>query len=1388
MRFGKTLRRSIHEPWKPHYIEYDKLKRLLRDQDNESDEGGSSLRTSSTGQDDRWTEDDESAFVEELVNVQLEKVYSFQVEKYQELRDRTSQCELKLEEMVQHEPEQGNEDENAEVGEEPSRRPSVASQFSQPERQKELREIIEELDDITREINRLEQFSRINFTGFLKAAKKHDRKRGAKYRVRPLLEVRLGALPFNSEDYSPLLYRLSNMYSFVRQNLDDAGVRSQSVSDAVPDEVKHLSHKFWIHPDNVLEVKTYILRRLPLLVYNPQSSKIADGSYDDPTITSLYFDDSKFSLYTEKVERIPHASSLRLRWYGKLNDNPEVMFEKKTVIECDDSNTSDIRFPIKAKYVEPFIKGEYKMERSLSKIGNNQQQNVNHFQRSVKEIQDFILSSKLQPMVRANYTRTAFQIPGDDRVRISLDTNLALIKEDALSVKNPSRPPSFWHRTDIDDQGFEYPFSAIPASEKNLFPYALLEIKLRDSPTRNLRTTEWITDLTTSHLVKDAPRFSKFVHGIASLFEDQVNVFPFWLSEVGKDIRREPDKAFQEELERKKRREEDEVIVGSYLGGIAGSRPSPGLSAGFTLGSTPEVTSPGRPKDSRALLVEEAKRQALTTDASTKHDDNVNLEDDDEDDAEADVFTEGQQPRNRRSRIAALLGTRRHSTRYGAIRLPPGIRAPDPAQLLKNMGPIRVEPKVWLANERTFIKWQHVAILMATLSVELYNTASTTTPGRNVNNVARNLAVVYTLFAIFASLWGWRMYVVRRKLIEQRSGKDFDNVLGPVVVCVGLIVGLVINWVFTELPLTMMSSEFNSTDYASGWVQGPMGRGTWEILYSNVLTLGLCVFTAIHLNVDSVGTTELQYWLHKCKWVLITVLFPEITLYTAGKQWFTANRVRKKLNAQLNRFDLELDGLTTNSLPRWRRSDLSTQGVPADASRKKSPCSMIYAHYVVMGGFVTDVSHLHDSLSRLTISSKGVAFLAKHGHFLRLPEVTIRDKSKADLLSKALVCFQVTWQLIQTIARWATGIPLTLLEVHIFLHIACALAMYGLWVSKPLDVRDPTVVDPSEFQDLLALMLMRNYGFGRKARRADSVEESLISIRATDHSHHNGSESSYLHLYPTSTDDPGQDSEPEKTSSEFLPRVVTHYPGDGFDFSLFPRRSLGVCTLISGQSLGCGIGPALSVCSLNGPSSMSGENNGRLAVDLSDRDIQRWNLAAVALGRAGEPFHHSDESVNYFTTHAPNIFLDRKGLQAGFYGYFRAWASGGLIAALSVCGFYGAVHITAWNFRFPTAIERFLWRAACIDTIAGTISLLTLFSVVIYLREHDWRRLVKAFCTPEPGWMPYLFRSLIVLGLLNVPLFLASRLYILVETFISLRHVPKGIYQTVQWTDYIPHI
>lgn len=68
--------------------------------------------------------------------------------------------------------------------------------------------------------------------------------------------------------------------------------------------------------------------------------------------------------------------------------------------------------------------------------------------------------------MRTFYNRTAFQLPGDARVRISLDTELTMVREDNWDGK--SRSGSNWRRMDI---GIDHPFSQLPSDDKELFPY-----------------------------------------------------------------------------------------------------------------------------------------------------------------------------------------------------------------------------------------------------------------------------------------------------------------------------------------------------------------------------------------------------------------------------------------------------------------------------------------------------------------------------------------------------------------------------------------------------------------------------------------------------------------------------------------------------------------------------------------------------------------------------------------------------------------------------------------------------------------------------------------------------------------------------------------------------
>ncbi|KAI9048036.1 hypothetical protein LZ554_007834 [Drepanopeziza brunnea f. sp. 'monogermtubi'] len=754
MRFGKKLRNSIYPKWKDQYIDYAKLKNLLREDEEE---------------DSRWTEEDESRFSDEILTVQLEKVAAFQQETFKSLEQRTNAAADKLKELAPEDASGSGSGRGSGSGSGSGNGKAKGDTWTA-----RFKAIEAELDEIINETKELKKYSSINYTGFLKIVKKHDRKRGSNYKIRPIMLMSLSSRPFNSESgYSPLLNKLSIMYYAVRQQLDETeappGTSIPDAQSQIQNGERYTAYKFWVHPDNLLEVKTFILRRLPVLVYSEQSSK-DNESQGDPTLNSLYFDNPEFSLYNQKVDRQVDVSSLRIRWFGQFKSGPEFIIEKKLIHE--NGTSEEQKFTIKEKYIQPFIKGEYKMEKSIQKMERQGQPEarVEEFKSTVADIQKFILEKELQPVLRAHYTRTAFQKPLDDRVRISIDTSVAFIREDAIDPDRPCRNPDSWHRLDIDEGAMVYPFANVNKGEISRFPYSILEIKVKDEVSK--KHPQWVEDLMASHLVHKAPRFSKFVHGVASLFEDNVNNLPFWLGELEIDIRKDPQAAFDEEEERKAKQAETEQAVGSLLGGSVGkSYRAP-------------VSSPlGKSYMQERMAAEERSGKASGRNGRGKS----STEDIDEgnEDNERDSG-------NQRSygTMSSLFPSARSFTKYAQARkqqnvvLPPGVT--KPTLLIKDSGPLQVEPKVWLANERAFLKWQHICVLLGVLAVSLYNSSGQ-------NEIAKAFGIVFLFISIFTGVWGTVQHRIRRNMIVERSGKDFDNMVGPIIVSVALMVSLILN-------------------------------------------------------------------------------------------------------------------------------------------------------------------------------------------------------------------------------------------------------------------------------------------------------------------------------------------------------------------------------------------------------------------------------------------------------------------------------------------------------------------------------------------------------------------------------------------------------------------
>ncbi|KAJ9615357.1 hypothetical protein H2200_001432 [Cladophialophora chaetospira] len=120
---------------------------------------------------------------------------------------------------------------------------------------------------------------------------------------------------------------------------------------------------------------------------------------------------------------------------------------------------------------------------------------------------------------------------------------------------------------------------------------------------------------------------------------------------------------------------------------------------------------------------------------------------------------------------------------------------------------------------------------------------------------------------------------------------------------------------------------------------------------------------------------------------------------------------------------------------------------------------------------------------------------------------------------------------------------------------------------------------------------------------------------------------------------------------------------------------------------------------------------------------------------------------------------------------------------------YVGLHLVAWNFTFPTSTERILWRTASLS-LAGLLVLYFIsdFIGVVYPRQAaqffygQHAATIYDILAVSPPIMRYA-PSAIVLTCYSL-----ARWYILVEGFVGLRALPMGVYKSVNWSNFIPHI
>lgn len=88
---------------------------------------------------------------------------------------------------------------------------------------------------------------------------------------------------------------------------------------------------------------------------------------------------------------------------------------------------------------------------------------------------------------------------------------------------------------------------------------------------------------------------------------------------------------------------------------------------------------------------------------------------------------------------------------------------------------------------------------------------------------------------------------------------------------------------------------------APAWVTEPRYRGTAAILKSCLLTLSLCVYSILQLNVSGFGESQFSVFLRKTKWTAIALVTPEVVILSAFMQYIQAKQLVAALTSAHSR-------------------------------------------------------------------------------------------------------------------------------------------------------------------------------------------------------------------------------------------------------------------------------------------------------------------------------------------------------------------------------------------------------------------------------------------------------------------------------------------------------
>ena len=543
-----------------------------------------------------------------------------------------------------------------------------------------------------------------------------------------------------------------------------------------PDTFHRSTTKYWVKKDDAIRVKLMILPHLPIL--------------GKPSIiNSVYLDNPQLSLYHSRLFREDKSSLVRIRWYGEIKPlsnwpaaplpptfdiqepagAPNVYIERKVHREAwTGEMSSKERSSLPISSLTSFLAGH-------GPEAQCHQDSISFSYEKHSSFSQLIPMSPLQCQAPPPSPTTFHRADGKDQERRRRATFLREVQHSLICLKAVPVLKTSYRRTafqrsatnavrlSFDEQ---VSMTAYPSLGSVSFDYGILEIKLEDG---DQDAPEWLQKIKSSGLLVECPKFSKFSHGISLLFPLQIKRSPSYFVEMrqGQIELHHWRPATIEEL-----KAADEGNEESHRGVLERALLPRDISTGT-------IAKAGNHTEDGSSSQEEDLQGARGGEKELHHIIDIPPSDD-------------------------ALPADRGGFQCGSFLsswIKPSAFQSQRSSTAPALVRSRVEPKTFFANERTFLSWLQIAVLLMFASLSLMSSSQpmggaggaehelreNQASGR-ISHSSRVAGLALAPIALGLFVYALLIYRSRTASIMRREAARFDDQRGPFMIVLLLLI------------------------------------------------------------------------------------------------------------------------------------------------------------------------------------------------------------------------------------------------------------------------------------------------------------------------------------------------------------------------------------------------------------------------------------------------------------------------------------------------------------------------------------------------------------------------------------------------------------------------